>query len=133
MKSCNKHILNYTTIANKSLLIIYIRWYASSYKVVCFFLVCFVIHFFMCIIPYTSVIKYKQLDGLILKFDAFNLQEINKSGAVFLYFDYFYYLLLADNIGVSLEKATYRDYFCWWRRRPCQHPDFLVRSITLSL
>ena len=36
-----------------------------------------------------------------------------------------------DNF-VSSEKATYRDYFRRrWRRRRC--PDFLVRSITLSL
>ena len=35
-------------------------------------------------------------------------------------------------IFVSPQKATYRDY---WRRRcrRCRHPDFLVRSITLSL
>ena len=36
---------------------------------------------------------------------------------------------------VSPQKATYRDYFHWWLQCPrcSRHPDFLVRSITLSL
>ena len=37
---------------------------------------------------------------------------------------------------VSPEKTTYRDYFRrWWRHWRCRwrRPDFLVRSITLSL
>ena len=47
------------------------------------------------------------------------------------------YFIIHD-FFVSPEKATYRDYFrqWWWCRRRCRccrRPDFLVRSITLSL
>ena len=36
-------------------------------------------------------------------FDAFYLREIKKSGAVFLYFDGFYFLILPDNIVIYLS------------------------------
>ena len=46
-----------------------------------------------------------------------------------------YALKHSNSFIVLPEKATYRDYFRRrWRRRRChRHPDFLVRSITLSL
>ena len=40
-------------------------------------------------------------DGFI--FDAFDFQEIKKSGTVFLYFDNFYSSILADNIVNYLQ------------------------------
>ena len=58
-------------------------------------------------------------------------QSVRSTRILFIYTYYKYCRF--HPIFVSPEKATYRDYF----RRPCHRqcwcPDFLVRSITLSL
>ena len=52
---------------------------------------------------------------------------------VILLIKWYYENHFEELLFVSPKKARYRDYFRRWYRRRRWHPDFLVRSITLSL